>query len=156
MRLLVAIDGTDASDDALDYALDIAVRLDAALLLTYVVEPAIRVTEGTESTHGLDDVAGAEGSQFVRGALEDARTTGDRILNEATNRAETVGVTVDTRLAEGDPLEELTALAGGTSVDGVVVGHRDAHSGTDGDAEIVESIAKGLVDRSPVPVTVVT
>jgi nucleotide-binding universal stress UspA family protein len=156
MRLLVAIDGTDASDDALDYALDIAVRLDADLLLTYVLEPAIRVTEGAESTHGLDDVTDGGGSQFVRDALEDARTTGDRILNEAANRAKAVGLTVDTRLAEGDPLEELTALAGETSVDAVVVGHRDAHGGADGDTEVVESVAKGLIDRSPVPVTVVT
>jgi nucleotide-binding universal stress UspA family protein len=152
MRLLVAIDGTDASNDALDYALDIASRLDATLLLTYVVEPAVRVTEEAESTRELDDVAGGERSQFVRGALEDARTTGDRILSEATNRARAIGVAVEARLAEGDPLEELTALAGEASVDGVVVGHRDAH----GDTEVVESVAKGLVDRSPVPVTVVT
>jgi nucleotide-binding universal stress UspA family protein len=156
MRLLVAIDGTDASDDALDYALDLAVRLDASLRLTYVVEPAVRVTADEESTRGLADADEEHDTQFVRGALEDARTTGDRILREAANRADAVGVTAETRLVDGDPLEELAALAGEPSVDGIVVGHRDARNGTDRGEGVDESVAKGLLDRSPVPVTVVT
>jgi nucleotide-binding universal stress UspA family protein len=153
MRLLVALDGTDASDDALDYALDIATRLDAALLLTHVIEPAIHVTE-EESTRGVTEMDDEEGTRFVRGAIEDARTSGDRLLQRAARRARALGVAVDTRIVDGDPLEELARLAEEASVDGVVVGHRDERNGAGDDA--VGSVAKGLVDRSPVPVTVVT
>ena len=149
MRLLVALDETDASDDALDYALDIATRLDASLLLTHVVEPAVHITE-EESTRGVDEMSD-EQTQFVRGAIEDARATGDRVLHEAARRAKSLDITVDTRIVDGDPLEELAALAGEASVDGVIVGHR----GVDDYAETVGSVAKELITRSPVPVTVV-
>lgn len=150
MRLLVALDGTDASDDALDYALDIAVRLDASLLFTFVVEPAIQVTE-EESTRETADLNGGEETEFVQGALEDARAVGDRVLHEAVHRAETLDITADTSLRDGDPLEELITLANQPSIDGIVVGHRgvDDHAGT------IESIAKRLIARSPIPVTVV-
>ena len=149
MRLLVALDETDASDDALDYALDMAARLDASLLFTHVVEPAVHVTE-EESTRGVDEMSD-EQTQFVRGAIEDARATGDRVLHEAARRAKSLDITVDTRIVDGDPLEELAALAGEASVDGVIVGHR----GVDDYAETVGSVAKELITRSPVPVTVV-
>lgn len=151
MRLLVAIDGTDASDDALTYALDIAARLDVSLLLTHVVEPAVHVTdESTQEVTGVENGSEAE-TQFVRGAIEDARATGDQLLQRAARRAETLGVDVDTAIRDGDPLEELTALADESAVDGIVVGHR----GADTHAERVDSVAKGLLARSSVPVTVV-
>jgi nucleotide-binding universal stress UspA family protein len=150
MRLLVALDGTDASDDALDYALDIAVRLDASLLFAYVVEPAVRVTEeaSTRETATLD---GGDETEFVQGALEDARAVGDRILHEAVHRAETLDIAADTSLRDGDPLEELVTLAARPAIDGVIVGHR----GVDDHADTIESIAKRLIARSPIPVTVV-
>jgi nucleotide-binding universal stress UspA family protein len=189
MRLLVAIDGTDASDTALDYALDIAARLDASLLLAYAIEPPARATaDGDDETesgpgNGSERVnrngnggangnantntnggangnantntnGGANGNgdtRFVRDALEDARTTGDRVLHDAANRASVAGVDVERRLVSGDPVERLPELAAEASVDGIVVGHRrdvDHH-------EVVNSVAKGLIERSSVPVTVV-
>jgi nucleotide-binding universal stress UspA family protein len=150
MRLLVALDETDASDDALDYALDIAARLDASLLFTHVVESPAHVTE-EESTGGADETAEGERTQFVRGAMEDARATGDQLLREAARRAKSLGISADTRIVDGDPLEELPTLARETSVDGVIVGHR----GVDDYSETVASVAKELIGRSPVPVTVV-
>ncbi|WP_318567464.1 universal stress protein [Salinigranum marinum] len=151
MRLLVAIDGTDAGADALDYALDMAVRLGASLLLTYVVEPAAHVTGGDGSKPPHDGERD-DGARFVREAIEDSRTTGDDLLHEAANRAAVVDVDADTHVATGDPVEVLPALADETSVDAIVVGHRRA-----ADREAVgDSVAKGLIERSPVPVTVVT
>jgi nucleotide-binding universal stress UspA family protein len=154
MRILVALDETDASDDALDYALDIAVELDASLLFMHVVEPAVHVTE-EESTRGVDGLDGDEEVQFVRGAIENARAAGDQLLHEAARRAKSLEITVDTRLVEGEPLEELAAMAGETSVDGIIVGHRDERNGDHGRADTVGSVAKGLIERSSVPVTVV-
>ena len=154
MRLLVAIDGTDASDGALDYALDIAARLDATLLLTYVVEPAVHVTDDEGATEWTSDPAGADREEaddrFVREALEDSRATGDRLLHEASDRANAVGVDVDTRVVTGDPTEALLSLASEAAADGIVVGHRAPEH------DVVDSVARGLIDRSSVPVTVVT
>ncbi|WP_380674316.1 universal stress protein [Salinigranum sp. GCM10025319] len=154
MRLLVAIDGTDASDGALEYALDIATRLDATLLLAYVVEPAVHVTDDEGTTEWTRDPEEADREEtddrFVREALEDSRTTGDRLLQEATDRAAGVGVDADTRLVSGDPTEALLALAVEAGADGVVVGHRAPEH------ELVDSVARGLIDHSSVPVTVVT
>jgi nucleotide-binding universal stress UspA family protein len=156
MRFLVAIDGTDAGADALDYALDLAVRLGASLLLTYVVEPPAHVTDGDGSTPPGDgerhDRGDGDGARFVREAIEDSRTTGDDLLHEAANRAAVVGVDADTHMATGEPVEVLPALADERSADAIVVGHRR----TAGREAVVDSVAKGLIERSPVPVTVVT
>jgi nucleotide-binding universal stress UspA family protein len=158
MRLLVAIDGTDASDTALDYALDIAARLDASLLLAYAIEPPVRATADGNGNRDGDGGDGEDGTgnengdtRFVQDALEDARTTGDRVLHDAANRASVAGVSAERRLVSGDPVERIPELAAEASVDGIVVGHRrevDHH-------EVVNSVAKGLIERSPVPVTVV-
>jgi nucleotide-binding universal stress UspA family protein len=152
MRILVAIDGTDAGANALDYAIDMAVRLGASLLLTYVVEPAVHVTDGDGSTPPHEGERDGDGARFVQEALEDSRTTGDDLLHEAANRASVVGVDVDTHMATGDPVEVLPALVDETSADAIVVGHRRAADRE----EVVDSVAKGLIERSPVPVTVVT
>ena len=150
MRLLVALDETDASDDALDYALDIAARLDASLLFTHVDEPAVHVT-AEESTQDVGETSQGEKTQFVRGAIEDARASGDQLLHEAARRAKSLGITVDIQIVDGDPLEELLSVAREASIDGVIVGHR----GVDDYGDTVGSIAKELITRSPVPVTVV-
>lgn len=149
MRFLVALDGTDASEDAFEHALELAVGLDASLLLAYAVEPASHVTD--EDAGDGDDPEEAEAG-FVRGVLEDARTRGDRLLNDAARRARTAGVRVDTRIVEGEPLDVLPSLAEEVAADGVVVGHRRP----DPAETVIDSVAKGLIDRSPVPVTVVT
>jgi nucleotide-binding universal stress UspA family protein len=161
MRLLVAIDGTDASEGALDYALEMASRLDASLLLAFVIEPAVRVTTDEGSTQRLDGTEPIDAdtdddeadTQFVREALEDARTTGDRLLHEAATRADAVGVDADTRIVTGDPVETLLGLAVETPADGIVVGHRSTASHGD---DVGGSVAKALIERSSVPVTVVT
>jgi nucleotide-binding universal stress UspA family protein len=160
MRLLVAIDGTDASEGALDYALEMASRLDASLLLAFVIEPAVRVTTEEGSTQRLDETEPIDAdadddeadTRFVREALEDARTTGDRLLHEAATRADAAGVDADTRIVTGDPVETLLRLAVETPADGIVVGHRSTATHDDVDG----SVAKGLIERSSVPVTVVT
>jgi nucleotide-binding universal stress UspA family protein len=152
MRLLVALDGTDASDDAFEYALDIAGRLGATLLLAYAVEPAKHVlADGDAASPDGDGGSDPDhGSDFVRGAVEEARTAGDRRLNDAARRAEAVGVDADTRIVDGEPLDVLPELADEASADGIVVGHRPA----DPD-EVVDSVARGLIERAAVPVTVV-
>jgi nucleotide-binding universal stress UspA family protein len=161
MRLLVAIDGTDASEGALDYALEMASRLDASLLLAFVIEPAVRVTTEEGSTQRLDGTEPIDtdadddeaDTQFVREALEDARTTGDRLLHEAATRANAAGVDADTRIVTGDPVETLLRLAVEASTDGIVVGHRSTANHAD---DVGGSVAKALIERSSVPVTVVT
>lgn len=158
MRLLLSIDGTDASRTALAYAVDVAGRLDADLLVTYVLEqvpeeatPADGVDDG-ENDDGENDTADAEDvPPVVRDAIEDARTTGERLLREASNRARAAGLDVETAMLTGDPHEVISSCAEREGVDGIVVGHRTA---TDGEG-VIDSVAQRLIDHASVPVTVV-
>ena len=153
MRLLLSIDDTDASRTALAYAVDVAGRLDADLLVTYVLEqvpeeatPADDVNDGDGDTANADDVP-----PVVRDAIEDARTTGDRLLREAANRARAAGVDVETAMLTGDPHEVISSFAEAEGVDGIVVGHRSAAEGDD----VIDSVARRLIDHASIPVTVV-
>lgn len=154
MRLLLSIDDTDASRTALAYAVDVAGRLDADLLVTYVLEQVpgeATPTDGTEAADSGGAVDTDEPPPMVRDAIEDARVTGERLLREATNRARAAGLDVETAMLTGDPHEAITSVAETEEVDGIVVGHRS----TAEEGEVIDSVARRLIDHASVPVTVV-
>jgi len=149
-RILVAVDGSDESIEALRFAA--AEWPAAALTALHVINPA-------------DSTTGAEGG--FPGAVDQwydsATQRGERIVRTAT---EAVDRDVDTRLEVGRPTATILAVAGGEAA----VGDED---GSEGTAEpfdhvvlasqgrtglsrvILGSVAEGVVRRAAVPVTVV-
>jgi nucleotide-binding universal stress UspA family protein len=147
MTFLVAVDGSDASDHALAYATDLAARLDSDLLVVQAVEPAVVDTGGDEPT-SFDDAAGRIIAEAVEGAEADA----ERVLADAADYARDAGVPVETELLYGPPLQVIPDLTEREVIEGLFVGHRGLSGRYEG---LVGSVAKGLVERSAVPVTVV-
>lgn len=147
MTLLVAVDGSDASDHALAHATELAARLDDDLLVVHAVEPAVVDVGGVEPTT-FEDTAG----RFVAEAVEDAESTGERVLAAAADYATDAGVTVETELLYGPPLQVLPDVTERDAIEGLFVGHRGLSRRHE---VLVGSVAKGLVERSAVPVTVV-
>lgn len=135
--VLVAFDDSPLATDALDYAL--AVFPDAEITVLNVSVPL----DATMSEGGvLDD-------EDVRG---DTRERTERIVREATDRADDRDAAVTTTTENSRPAETIVAYAESHDVDHVVMG---SHGRSDLSRVLLGSVASNVVERSPVPVTVV-
>ena len=146
MEYLVAVDGSEPSSSALDHAIAFASRADATLCIVYAVEPRILVEGGEEPTNA------AVGQRIYTEDLEVAEGRGEDVLADARAEAEAAGLSVETELLYGDPVDSIAEYAAAEAVDGIVVGHRGLSTQVE---RMVGSVAKGLVENATVPVTVV-
>jgi nucleotide-binding universal stress UspA family protein len=136
-RLLVPLDGSPPSQEALRYALE--TFPDATIVLVHVLTPI----DGNVGPDGLlSDPAGVVDSQRARAEElfdEAEATAGD-------DRA------VERELLAGRPATEIVECAAEHDIDQIVMGSH----GRDGAARLLlGSVSETVVRRSPVPVTVV-
>ena len=148
MNFIVAVDGSEAADRALDYALTMLEPLDATVTIVHSVEPHVVVEGGQEPIAGVPTA----GDRIVAESLEDAEERGEQVLEEARQRATDAGVESTTELLYGNPVDALTSYAGDIDADGIFVGHRGISKQYEG---LAGSVAKELVERAACPVTVV-
>lgn len=147
MKFLVAVDGSTVSHRAVDYALKIAAA-DADVTIVHSVDPHVYAETSAEP---LSDRSEAD-RLFVIERIEDAEDRGTEILEGAAARADEHGMDVATALLYGDPVETISDFAEENEFDGIVVGH---HGASERSEAAFGSVAKGLVTRARVPVTVV-
>ncbi|MGQ4554487.1 universal stress protein [Halobellus sp. GM3] len=148
MQYLVAVDGSESSTEALEYAIDLASQTDASLLVAYAVEPRVLVEETGEEAPTNAEV----GQRIYTEDIDVAETRGEEVLDDARERAERADVAVETTLLYGSPVDSVAEYAESEAVDGIFVGHRGLSDRVEG---MVGSVAKGLVRHATVPVTVV-
>ncbi len=120
-KVLVAVDGSENSVRALDFALEFTERYDAALTIINVSESSAVAGAPSEITG-----YGADSSMVV--VAKDMRKFHEEILDKALAHAKEVkpNVPVASVLREGDPALEIVALATDGDFDALVVGHRGA------------------------------
>ncbi|QPV61400.1 universal stress protein [Halosimplex litoreum] len=152
MRFAVAIDGSAESDRALDHAVAMATAAGAALTAVHSVDPDVYDTGGAEPPADRTEYD----DRLVVESVDDAERRGERLLDDAVERsnerAAETGIEVDAELLYGDPVRTIPDFATEEGYDGVFVGHRglsEAHE------RVLGSVAKGIVERSALPVTVV-
>jgi len=144
MHFVVCVDGSDQSDRALAYAERLATAANASLTAVHAVDPEVYQRAGPITDHE----AGVQ--SLVIEAVEDAEGRGEEILADAR---EAVEMEIEDVLLYGDPVEAIPEyVAESGDVDGVFVGHRTV---SDRHRQVLGSVAQGLVERSPRPVTVV-
>lgn len=119
-KVLVAIDGSENSDRALDFALDLAEKYVAGVTVLNVSEsPAIGAVtlEPTEPTA----YAGVTVNFY-----KDLQSFHEEILRKAVNRAREFkpNVAVSSKLREGNAASEIVAEAKEGGFDIIVVGHK--------------------------------
>lgn len=136
MRIVVAVDNTSASMAAAREALSRAEQLDASVVFVSCIDQAAKV-DGDMITNDLDAA-----QQRSQDALESSK----ELANEFAVDFETI------EIPHENVVEGILEAVDEASPDFVYVGHRQL--GTNG--EPVSSVAKSLISRSPVPVTVVT
>lgn len=133
MHIVVAVDGSPESRNALISALDNIEPIDGTVTAVHVIEPE----------PGGDQ----ENEDPARDVLSRAKRLGK-------NRE----LTVETELLEGDTIEAITEYAAEHHVDAIYVGHRGL-SGAGSELEgqgrgPLGSVARGIVERTPISVTV--
>jgi nucleotide-binding universal stress UspA family protein len=150
-KILVAIDGSDKSDDALDFTLNLCNTIKADIEIFTVI------TSNTLPGIGIDTVAAGPNAPVIPAYLdqlyEDQRKYSEEILEKAFEKAKLKcpKLKVSKKLASGYPPTEIVEEAK-MGFDLVVVAHR-GHGFID--ELILGSISKQVVDNSPIPVLVV-
>jgi len=141
MRYLVATDGSEESDNAVRYASTQAVAFDATLEITHVLQPKTELIDGEIVLPGGD-----RASELGEQTLEQARRLAAKTVDEYT-----AGVSIETQLLTGRPAEVITRHAQETDADAIYVGHRGLSEERE---QVVGSVAKSVVDKATIPVTV--
>ena len=117
-NILVAFDGSENSGRALDFALDLAEKYGAAVMVLNVSESPVMGAVPIEPT----TVSGESMVVFAK----DLRRFHEETLSRAVAHARGVkpDILVSSKLREGDPALEIVAEAKEDGFDVVVVGHR--------------------------------
>ena len=140
MHVLVAVDESEPSWQALDHALE--TFTDADITAIHVVDPV-------ELVYG-----DAEGGYFDQSIFDSAMGAGETLLERASERAADVGRAdaLETVLETGQPSREIVDFAAENDVDHVVIGSH----GRSGVARVLlGSVAESVARRADVPVTIV-
>lgn len=148
MRLLVAIDGSREADLAVTYATDVAGATNGSITAVHAVDPAAYETGGSEPITGPGDAD----DRLLLQSVEEAEERGLDILEEATELAAELGQSIETELLYGEPVRAITEYVDEAPFDSIVVGHQGRSARAE---SMLGSVAKGVVERAPVPVTVV-
>ena len=135
-RILVATDGSEGADQAVDFAIELCEEMGSTLEVLSVRPhlrpgkggPAIPISE-IEEQHGAEHIA-----------------------QRACEHAAAKGVTATPHYAFGDAAEDIDSLARSLKVDLIVVGSRGL--GTVAGA-LMGSVSRAVIKRSTIPVTIV-
>jgi nucleotide-binding universal stress UspA family protein len=145
-RIMVALDGSEHGDKALDLAADIAGKYGAELVLLHVMsdQPLSDAERHMAEVEYLDEIAGGLDDSGMMQAGGDPRlraqrvlqhfgdvahrfreAMGNRLMSQARARAREKGVrAVQNLLEDGDPANTILRLAKGLHVDMVFLGSR--------------------------------
>lgn len=135
-RVLVPIDGSEMSERALEYALD--VHPDAEITVLHVVGGPSPMGGKATSLALADDLD------------EEMEKQAKEIFDSASEIAAEHDVEIETAVTLGRPARAIVKQAG--EFDVVVIG---SHGGTIADRLFVGNVAETVFRRSPVPVTAV-
>lgn len=140
-KILVPVDFSDCAREGARYASVFAPRVGADLLLMHVLRPPdYMAVEGT--------FAGLDGPQLDRTALLEAEDK----LDEMVNFLPLVGISAETQVEVGTPIDKLAEATARPDVDMVIT---STHGYTGVRHALLGSVAEQLVRRANCPVLVV-
>jgi len=144
-KMLVAIDGSESADKALDLTLNLAKLCDAEVLIISVVQ----------SAHGLIPklTPATPPPEFYNFYVDHVKERINTVLTKALEKAEKRGLTqnVSILLLEGNPAERIVQTAKDKDFDVIVIGNR----GLGGVKEmLLGSVSSRVADTAPCPVII--
>ena len=148
-RILVPLDGSKPADKALDFALDLAEKYSADIVLLSVVPPLVVPGVPNLST-GVPPFPPVPMSMYP----EELRGSHEKVLSEALKKARKIKpkLKVSTKLVEGRPSDKIIEVAKEGKFDIVVMGSR----GLGGIKEFfLGSVSDRVADEAACPVLIV-
>ncbi|WP_435075182.1 universal stress protein [Halorubrum sp. HHNYT27] len=140
MSYLVAIDGSTESDKAVRYAARQAAAFDESLEIVHVLTPDSELVNGTIILPGEEAAVEAGESVLANAKALAEEAVGDEVID------------VETQLLTGRPADAVAEYAAEANVTAIYVGHRGLSAKHE---HVVGSVAKSVVDKARVPVTVI-
>ena len=146
-KILVALDGSEAANKALDFALDLAEKYSADILLFTVVQP---VTMPFYVFEEVPTPIVPEHATFSKRLEAYSRDLLSEILKKV--KKEKPKLNVSSRLEEGQPADKIVKIAKDEGVDVIVIGSR----GLSGVKEwLLGSVSDRVADKADCPVLIV-
>lgn len=148
MKFIVAVDGSEQSEHALEHAIRIARPADADVTVVHAVDPSVQSEGGEAPVSDIPDVE----DRLVVESESDAEDRAMAVVDEMESFAAERGFEIETELLRGDPVVVIPEYLEDVDADNVFVGHRGLSERYE---RLLGSVAKSLVESSPVPVTIV-
>jgi nucleotide-binding universal stress UspA family protein len=146
-KILVPIDGSEHSDKALNYALDLAEKYSAEIVLLSVAQPFV----ATEPMYVTQPMMPPESTiVYVKGI----ETAHEKMLAEALEKAKEIrpSIKISKLLVDGRPADRIVEIAKEEKFDLIVMGSR----GLGGIKEFfLGSVSDRVADQAPCPVLIV-
>jgi len=142
-KVLIATDGSKYSNQAIDYGVGIAKKLESDVIGLYVIN--VKVLEIYALEHH-DNISGYE-SENSR-----LKKDGEDALEYLTEKCASAGVKSSTKITRGYPAEEILKIAQAEKIDLIIVGNLGK---TNLEYMFMGSVSETVVKRSPCPVLVV-
>ncbi|WP_232686375.1 universal stress protein [Halobacterium zhouii] len=138
-RILVPIDGSQQSTDALEYALENF--QDDDITVINIIDPIEAGYAGQSAVPGYSEEW-----------FEQAKEGSQELFDEAQAAADEYGVRLDSVSEVGRPTRTIVEYAKDNDIDQIVMG---SHGRSGVSRILLGSVAESVVRRSPVPVTIV-
>jgi nucleotide-binding universal stress UspA family protein len=119
-KILVAIDGSEISNKALDFALEMAEKYSAILTVLNVYE--------LPSASMVSQEASAISAEGIVGFAKDLSQLHEKMLNNAVDHSKSIkpNIEVLSKLRNGDPAKEIVAEAKEGNFSIIVIGHKSS------------------------------
>jgi nucleotide-binding universal stress UspA family protein len=145
-NVLVAVDGSENSDRALDFALDLAEKFGASITILNVSESLAMSAFPQESA--------AYPSGSTAAFAKDLRAIQNEVMSKSVShaRAAKPNLPVSSMLKEGDPALEIVNAAMDGGFDVIVVGHRGSGKMRE---RLLGNISEKVAHNAPCPVVIV-
>jgi nucleotide-binding universal stress UspA family protein len=138
-RIAVGTDGTPTAEKAVEWAIDLAKRYDARLVVISSYQPV------TEDRLRRESAAAPIETQWAINPTSDV----EAILDRVATRARSEGLRVTTVASEGDPADVLCRFAGEERADIIVVGNKGMQR------RLLGSVPNSVTHKAPCSVLVV-
>jgi len=141
-KILVAIDGSEASKHALDFAVNLAEQISAEMQLLTVVPPVLLPSLGLYKVR----------SKAIRECTDEMETIFWEILAKAQSEVEkrSPKLKISTKLKMGEPHKQIVQIAKLGNFDLIVMGSR----GLGSRFTALGSVSSRVIDEAPCPVAV--
>jgi len=145
-KILVSLDGSEHANKALDYALDLAKKYSAEIVLLSVIPPvAVPMAYPDMSMSYISP-------STIDMYYNELKTSHESVLSQAFEKATRIGSRVSTKIAEGRPSDRIVETAKEGNFDIIVMGSR----GLGGAKEFfLGSVSHRVAIEAPCPVLIV-